>query len=386
MSSPAAEAFQHVSNVLAFRAFPFAAYATLSSALSLRARLLVVGSYIGGIAALGVDVADRLVPALLGGAYYLLIASLVPRATEALRAGRVTRGALFVAFAAAYLLFPAVLLPLFAPAFLVLGWDLLLSSYSYCVDTSNSRSAPSSSDCLFFLFVNPTLTYSNRGLRHGPPDLTWRPVGRVALGAATIFVCSAVLRPAYRAMPEVGEPIHLFTHPVASLLIAGSLRLSSAYAAHSGLASIQIGFMNLLGHRVPERYKYPLLATSPLDFWRRWNTYVGSWLGKYVFVPSTRRLQSTLRAWSKGAALFLTFVASGVLHDGYAYASTLTISTKYLQLFATSGITVLLWLALSSARAKTSLSARRIWRTFARPMPRFATLLLVVLAAARWGG
>jgi D-alanyl-lipoteichoic acid acyltransferase DltB (MBOAT superfamily) len=250
---------------------------------------------------------------------------------------------------------------------------------------SNSRSAPSSSDCLFFLFVNPTLTYSNRGVCHGPPGLKWRPIGRVALGTATMFVCSAVLRPAYRAMPEVVEPIHLLTHPVASLLIAGSLRLIIAYSVHSGLASIQIGFMNLLGHSVPERYNYPLLATSPLDFWRRWNTYVGSWLGKYVFVPLTRQLQPTLRTWSKGSALFLTFVASGVLHDGYTYATTLTISTKFLQLFATSGITVLVWLALSSARAKTSLSARHLWQTFARPMPRFATLLLLVLAAARWG-
>ena len=200
-----------------------------------------------------------------------------------------------------------------------------------------------------------------------------------------MFVGSAFLRPAHHAIASGSEPFANFAAPIASGVLGGSLRVVVAYASHSGLASMQIGLMNLVGHSVPERYNYPLLATSPLDFWRRWNTYVNSWLEKYVFIPLTRRLHPKLKTWSKGTALLMTFIASGALHDGYSYASSLSMSTTYLQLFAVSGVAVLVGLAFASARARAGAPARRWWQTFAGPMPRFATLVFLVFAAARWG-
>ena len=50
------------------------------------------------------------------------------------------------------------------------------------------------------------------------------------------------------------------------------------------------------------------LATTPGEFWRRWNTRVGAWLERNVFRPSGGR-----RAPVRG--IFLAFFASAVLHE-----------------------------------------------------------------------
>ena len=49
------------------------------------------------------------------------------------------------------------------------------------------------------------------------------------------------------------------------------------YCAHSGLASFHIGWMRLFGHELPERYRYPMFATSSAGFWHRWNTWSWKW-------------------------------------------------------------------------------------------------------------
>jgi hypothetical protein len=381
----AAGAFQHVSNILAIRALPFAVYAALTGMLTLPRRLLVMGAYLAGILLLPVEVAKILGPTLIGSAYYLAVACSVPLCTRALRAGFLTRGALFVLFAVAYLLFPAVLMHEMAGIFLILGWDLLLSTYSYCLDVSSSRQTPTMGDCLFFLLVNPTLTYSNRGLREGAPNLEWRAAVRVVLGLSTMFVCSALLRPIYRDISTSTDPLESRAAVLTFLLMAGGLRFLIEYAVHSGLASIQIGFMRLIGYTIPERYNYPLLATSPLDFWRRWNTYVSGWLGKYVFLPLTRRFQHRFSHFSKAAALLLTFLASGLLHEVYSYSANLKGTTTRLQLFAASGFIVLLWLGIEQRHVATKLAKYVSYRAVATLAPRLAIWLLLILAAIAWG-
>jgi D-alanyl-lipoteichoic acid acyltransferase DltB (MBOAT superfamily) len=90
------------------------------------------------------------------------------------------------------------------------------------------------------------------------------------------------------------------------------------YLGHSGLASVQIGLMHLCGWRVPERYNRPFLATSPADFWRRWNVYVTNWARRYVFRPLAfwlggRRVGLSQRK-AIVVAVVLTFGIVGALH------------------------------------------------------------------------
>src|SRR5262249_49206419 len=90
---------------------------------------------------------------------------------------------------------------------------------------------------------------------------------------------------------------------------------------HSGLASLQIGYMRCIGYRVPERYRLPFLATSPQDFWRRWNTWIGRWGYRYVFFPTCRGLaRSSIGRNSLAVAAIATFVVIGLLHDLGIYA------------------------------------------------------------------
>jgi hypothetical protein len=381
-----AEALRHVLFILAFRSLPFAAYVGLSRSVPVLARGGVAVAYLC-IAGCAQWLGQSLLLIAAGSGYYLLLACLVPRCTLALRTRRVTPGGLFVSFAVVYLVLPGIFAPGMAQAtFLVLGWDLLMSSYSYCIDVAAMSRAPQLRDCLFFLMVNPTVNYSNSGHRVGTPSIGIRSASRVLLGASTMFLSSAFLRPACRAIAEHQLVTAWIANGVAYTALFGGIRLLAEYAAHSGLASIQIGFMGLIGYRVPERYQFPLLADSPLDFWRRWNTYVGSWLNKYAFIPLARRLQRSAGPWAKAVALMVTFLVSGLLHDGYTYTSSFVISTRHQELFIVSALTVLLWLGAarllrrgvppSPARARSALSA---------VASRLAVLTTLVLTAAMWG-
>jgi len=124
----------------------------------------------------------------------------------------------------------------------------------------------------------------------------------------------------------------------------GVLRLLTRYAAHSGLASLQIGLTRCAGWQVPERYDFPLLARSPMDFWRRWNTYVRVWLEAYVFLPLATAVARRSRSRAAQAVVaFSVLVASGLLHDGYLFAGEHVASTRFTRLFLAAGLVALLW-------------------------------------------
>jgi D-alanyl-lipoteichoic acid acyltransferase DltB (MBOAT superfamily) len=102
------------------------------------------------------------------------------------------------------------------------------------------------------------------------------------------------------------------------MALAGAMALSF-YAGHSGVASIQIALLSMLGYRAGERYLFPLAATSPRDFWRRWNVYLGQWLRCYVYIPCARSLGRRAPApvpVAGALAVLAAFVACGVLHAG----------------------------------------------------------------------
>jgi hypothetical protein len=383
-------AIEHVLFVLTFRTLPFVFYACISPNVKGRARALTATVYLVLVLAVStVGMGTRLATIALGSIYFVAWGSAVPLLCRALAVGRVTRGGLFIGLTALSVVAPA----LFAPdierfTFLVVGWDLLMSAHSYCVDVSTSRASPRMGDCLFFLFVNPTLTYSNSGHRVAQPALDGRGIGRVALGLASIFVGTAFLRPACRAVAnDVGLARAFSGLPIGALAL-GTLRFMAEYASHSGLASIQIGLMRQIGYRIPERYHYPFLAASPLDFWRRWNAYVSGWLGKYVLLPLTRRLHRFPSSGVKAVALIGTFLVSGLFHDGLAYLFKFAGSTRYIQLFGTSSLALILWLGCTRLVDRMANYHPRI-HVLATPLTfvsRVGTLLTVVFAVARWSG
>jgi D-alanyl-lipoteichoic acid acyltransferase DltB (MBOAT superfamily) len=112
--------------------------------------------------------------------------------------------------------------------------------------------------------------------------------------------------------------------------------------------------MGQFGFDPPERYRAPLLASSPLDFWRRWNTYVGGWMQRYVFWPASlhlaRRRSVALSFMPRAAGVLATFGFVGALHDLSGYFVTTGFFGRSLVVFAVSGALVLVWEAASRLR------------------------------------
>lgn len=57
------------------------------------------------------------------------------------------------------------------------------------------------------------------------------------------------------------------------------------YFDFSGYSDMAIGLGRMLGFHFPENFRYPYLARSITEFWRRWHITLGSWFRDYVYIP-----------------------------------------------------------------------------------------------------
>lgn len=294
----------------------------LGAALSLAAAACLASHY---------QVERYLVVSALGLIYYVACsivthwaAGFWPRESSGMRV------VLFFWCVVAYLLLPTLAFHEAARAtFLILGWDLALKSYSYCVERRPTEG--SWSNCLNFMLVSPLLVYQARPVPAGRPRIDPRMLARCGLGLSAMLLAALFLRPLYSALHPRSGQLEL---GLSTWLAFGVVRVLAEYASHSGLAHIQIGWLAQLGVSLPERYRFPLAARDPLDFWRRWNTYVGSWLWRYVFVPSARRAARARGMRANWAAWAITMLASGALHDGYVLLKSGTTDLLYFKFFA----------------------------------------------------
>lgn len=64
--------------------------------------------------------------------------------------------------------------------------------------------------------------------------------------------------------------------------IAVSLQI---YFDFSGYSDMAIGLGSILGFGFPENFRYPFIAKSVSEFWRRWHITLGAWFRDYVYIP-----------------------------------------------------------------------------------------------------
>lgn len=57
------------------------------------------------------------------------------------------------------------------------------------------------------------------------------------------------------------------------------------YFDFSGYSDMAIGLGRVFGFRFLENFRYPYMASSITDFWRRWHISLGSWFRDYVYIP-----------------------------------------------------------------------------------------------------
>ncbi len=57
------------------------------------------------------------------------------------------------------------------------------------------------------------------------------------------------------------------------------------YGDFSGYTDMAIGIALFLGIKLPPNFNLPYLATSAIDFWRRWHISLSTWLRDYLYIP-----------------------------------------------------------------------------------------------------
>lgn len=78
--------------------------------------------------------------------------------------------------------------------------------------------------------------------------------------------------------------------PIAKLSTAGAWLGAVCFAFQiyydfSGYSDMAVGLGAMLGFKFPENFRYPYLATSITEFWRRWHISLGNWFREYVYIP-----------------------------------------------------------------------------------------------------
>ena len=77
------------------------------------------------------------------------------------------------------------------------------------------------------------------------------------------------------------------------------------YFDFSGYSDMAIGLGQMFGFQFGENFRYPYIATSITDFWRRWHISLSSWFRDYVYIPLGGNRRKTPRVIFNLAVVWL---------------------------------------------------------------------------------
>lgn len=83
------------------------------------------------------------------------------------------------------------------------------------------------------------------------------------------------------------------------------------YCDFSGYVDIALGSALLLGIRLPENFRSPLLSCSMTEFWQRWHITLSTWLRDYVYISMGGNRRGRIRTY---VHVMLTLVLGGLWH------------------------------------------------------------------------
>jgi hypothetical protein len=281
--------------------------------------------------------------------------------TRPARAGVLRADALFCVLALVFLLVPVpILRGLGHVELLAVGWHITLSIYSYCLELPRSPAGARLRPFLFFALVDPTVSFPDRAR---PVRVSRTQVAK-RLWAGVALVCMGYVLVRVQAFAGMALAKQALTvPPIVALPIAALVVFFSVYWTRTGVAHLRIGMMQMLGKQPPECFNHPYLATSPLDFWRRWNSWLGDWVRRYLFVPLTLwllrrgRPSRSRQQIASAFAILGSFAAMGLLHDWLIFADRGALIFPYLRAFVFAATVLLLW-EVAAARARRLPPAR----------------------------
>ena len=110
----------------------------------------------------------------------------------------------------------------------------------------------------------------------------------------------------------------LFTHftSMGELTFVGALAALLGFAFQiyfdfSGYSDMAIGLGRIFGFDFPENFRYPYIARSITDFWRRWHITLSSFFREYVYIPLGGNRRGKLRTVCN---LFVVWALTGLWH------------------------------------------------------------------------
>ncbi len=83
------------------------------------------------------------------------------------------------------------------------------------------------------------------------------------------------------------------------------------YFDFSAYSEIALGVALMMGIQLTRNFNSPFLATSPIDFWRRWHISLMTWLHDYVFMPI---IELEFTFFNMMIATFAVFIFAGAWH------------------------------------------------------------------------
>ena len=83
------------------------------------------------------------------------------------------------------------------------------------------------------------------------------------------------------------------------------------YFDFSGYSDMAIGLGRMFGFRFPENFRWPYVAQTVQDFWRRWHISLSTWFRDYLYVPLGGSRAGTARMYGN---LVLVFFLCGLWH------------------------------------------------------------------------
>lgn len=96
-------------------------------------------------------------------------------------------------------------------------------------------------------------------------------------------------------------------------LLAMYCFLFQVYADFGGYSNIARGVARLFGIELRRNFAFPLTASNPAEFWRRWHISLSTWLRDYLYIPLMRNREERGRLFTY-RNLMITLILAGLWH------------------------------------------------------------------------
>lgn len=147
-----------------------------------------------------------------------------------------------------------------------------------------------------------------RGLRRFVVGLSKKVLISNTMGLAADYVFSLQYKELGMLLAWIGAIAYLF----------------QIYFDFSGYSDMAIGMGHMFGFEFMENFRYPYVAKSMQDFWRRWHISLSGWFREYLYIPLGGNRKGQTRTWVNRLLVFFftglwhganwTFVIWGLFH------------------------------------------------------------------------